>query len=46
MNVIDSGIPVLSMHAPYELTSKADAYETFRAYRVFFESWRSIGIYL
>ena len=46
MSCVDCGPALLSMHAPYELTSKADAYETFRAYRVFFESWRSIGIYL
>ena len=38
MNVIDSGVPVLSMHAPYDLLSKADAYETYLAYKAFFES--------
>lgn len=46
MSCVDCGPALLSMHAPYELTSKADAYETFRAYRAFFESGRSIGIYL
>jgi len=35
MNVIDSGVAVLSMHAPYEVTSKADIYETYRGYRAF-----------
>lgn len=35
MNVIDSGIPVLSMHSPWEATSKADIYETFRGYKAF-----------
>ena len=35
MNVIDSGVAVLSMHAPWELTSKADIYEAVKAYRVF-----------
>lgn len=35
MNVIDSGIAVLSMHAPYEVTSKADIYETFKGYKAF-----------
>lgn len=35
MNVIDCGVPVLSMHAPWELTSKADLYEAYRAYRAF-----------
>ena len=35
MNVIDSGVPVLSMHAPWEATSKADIYEAFRGYKAF-----------
>ncbi len=35
MNVIDSGVPVLSMHAPWEATSKADLYEAFRGYKAF-----------
>ena len=35
MNVIDSGVPVLSMHAPWEATSKADFYEAFRGYKAF-----------
>lgn len=35
MEVIDCGIPVLNMHAPWELTSKADLYEGYQAYRVF-----------
>lgn len=37
MNVIDSGVAVLNMHAPYEATSKADIYEAFRAYKAFLE---------
>ncbi len=37
MNVIDSGVAVLSMHAPWEATSKADIYETYRGYRAFVE---------
>ncbi len=32
MDVIDCGVPVISMHSPYELTSKADVYWTYRAY--------------
>ena len=32
MNVIDCGVPVLSMHAPWEATSKADIYEAYRGY--------------
>ncbi|SHJ69584.1 Aspartyl aminopeptidase [Hathewaya proteolytica DSM 3090] len=35
MDVIDSGVALHSMHAPYELASKADIYETCRAYEVF-----------
>ena len=35
MNVIDCGVPVLSMHAPWEATSKADVYEAYRGYRAF-----------
>lgn len=35
MNVIDSGVPVLSMHSPWEATSKADIYEAFRGYKAF-----------
>ena len=35
MNVIDSGIPVLSMHAPWETISKVDLYEAYRAYCAF-----------
>ena len=35
--VLDCGPGMLSMHAPVELISKADAYETYRAYRAFFE---------
>lgn len=37
MNVIDSGVAVLNMHAPWEATSKADVYETYRGYRAFVE---------
>ena len=35
MNVIDSGIAVQNMHAPYEVISKADLYETFKGYKAF-----------
>ncbi|MGF7009593.1 aspartyl aminopeptidase [Lachnospiraceae bacterium PF1-22] len=35
MNVIDSGVAVLCMHAPYEITSKADVYEAYKGYRAF-----------
>ncbi len=35
MNVIDSGVAVLNMHAPYEVSSKADVYEAVRGYLAF-----------
>ena len=35
MNVIDSGVPVPSMHSPWEVTSKADIYEARRGYEAF-----------
>ena len=37
MNVIDSGVAALNMHAPWEATSKADVYETYRGYIAFVE---------
>ena len=37
MSVIDCGVPVLSMHSPWEATSKADIYEAYRGYRSFLE---------
>ena len=35
MEVIDSGVAVLNMHAPWEVTSKADIYEAYRGYKAF-----------
>ena len=35
MNVIDSGVGVLSMHAPWEAVSKIDVYETTKGYKAF-----------
>ncbi|MCR4633615.1 MAG: aminopeptidase [Erysipelotrichaceae bacterium] len=35
MDVVDAGIAVQNMHAPYETASKADIYEAYRAYKVF-----------
>ena len=35
MNVIDSGVAVLSMHSPWEVTSKADIYEARKGYEAF-----------
>lgn len=40
MNVIDSGVPVLSMHAPWEVTSKIDVYEAKKAYAAFIRDSR------
>lgn len=34
-DVIDCGVPVLSMHAPYEVTSKFDVYSAYRTYKAF-----------
>lgn len=38
MNIVDAGPPVLAMHAPFEIISKADLYSTYKAYKVFYES--------
>ena len=35
IDVIDCGVPVLSMHSPYEVTSKFDIYEAYRGYMAF-----------
>ena len=35
MQVIDSGVAVLCMHAPHEVTSKADVYEAYKGYKAF-----------
>lgn len=35
MNVVDAGIPVLSMHSPMEIVSKVDVYEAYLAYKTF-----------
>ena len=37
MNVIDSGVAVLSMHSPWEVSSKADIYEAYKGYKAFLE---------
>ena len=34
-DVIDCGVPVLSMHAPYEVTSKYDVYSAYETYKAF-----------
>ena len=37
VEVIDCGVPVLSMHSPYEVASKYDIYSAYRTYKVFYE---------
>lgn len=37
VDTIDVGVPVLSMHAPYEVVSKLDVYMAYKAFKVFFE---------
>ncbi|BAK80834.1 aminopeptidase [Candidatus Arthromitus sp. SFB-rat-Yit] len=36
MEVVDIGVPLQNMHAPFEVASKADIYEAYRAYRTFY----------
>lgn len=38
MDVIDCGVAVLSMHAPWEITSKCDVYEAYKGYKAFLAS--------
>ena len=35
IDTVDLGVPVLSMHAPFEIISKHDLYEAYRAFAVF-----------
>ena len=37
MNVVDCGVPVLSMHAPWEAVNKADLFEAYRGYKAFLQ---------
>ena len=37
MDVVDLGVPVLSMHSPFEVVSKLDVYMAYRAFKAFFE---------
>lgn len=37
IDVVDLGVPVLSMHAPFEVVSKLDVYMAYRAFKTFFE---------
>ena len=40
MDVVDFGVPVLSMHAPYELISKTDLYMAYKAYETFYNKYK------
>ena len=35
ISTVDIGVPVISMHSPYEVISKADLYENYLAFRAF-----------
>ena len=39
MDVVDLGVPVLSMHAPFEIVSKTDVYMTYKAYKSFYNNF-------
>ena len=41
IEVIDCGVPVLSMHSPFEVISKIDLYHTFLAYKTFFQHMKA-----
>ncbi len=36
MEVVDSGVPVIGMHSPYEITSKYDVYAAYKGYEAFY----------
>ncbi len=36
IDVVDLGVPILSMHAPFELSSKLDVYNTYKAFKAFY----------
>ncbi len=38
MDVIDCGVPVLSMHSPFEVTAKSDVYMAYRSYVAFYNN--------
>ena len=40
MEVLDAGTPVLSMHAPCEITSKIDVYETYKCYKAYYKLYK------
>ena len=38
VDVVDLGVPVLSMHAPFEIVSRTDVYMAYRAFFAFFDT--------
>lgn len=43
MDVIDCGVPLHNMHAPYELSSKADVYEALKCYKAFIRDMDTVA---
>ena len=39
MEVLDAGVPILSMHSPFEVSAKADVYMAYKAYATFMEKY-------
>lgn len=37
VDVVDLGVPILSMHSPFELASKLDIYNTYKAFCAFYK---------
>ncbi len=37
VEVVDVGVPVLSMHSPFEVVAKSDVYQTYRAFDIFYK---------
>lgn len=38
VDTVDLGVPILSMHAPFELASKLDVYNTYKAFKAFYQN--------
>ena len=38
IDTVDLGVPILSMHYPFELASKLDIYNTYRAFKAFYKN--------
>lgn len=38
MDVLDCGVPIMAMHAPFEIASKSDIYEAYKAYEAFYKN--------